>query len=431
MAGTPPFADRHGPIGQAWYMSGPVIAIGVFCASYISWRPADILFTVSDAFFVLGAGMLLAAHRAPMQPFGRMTGWWLVATLILLIGLFIGSLLNGNPDRWLIGGAQYCFSLIVLPCLLMNHGDQRTLMLAKALVAGVTAMEAFGIAAYWGLDLSYEGYSRISHDFVTGAGRLGAFLGDANWNSAMIVTAWPFALYLHIRRKIGPVTFYLSTIILLIGLILAASVTGMVSALMSLAIFTVVSGRLPSYRFFLTGALTGSLLFAVGFQLPRAFEKRIAPAVEQNDVTMAGTYSGRMKLIEEAWGMVDNTALVGVGLDQYRKVSVDKAPVHNIYLLLWAEGGLLALAGWLMLNGIMLFGAFAAYRKDRLAAALAMAVLSTFIIFSNAAPHLYARSWLVPIMLGIAPAFARIADEPAWRRRARKAKAVSIQRGRA
>lgn len=431
MATAPPFTDHREPIGQAWHMSGAVIAIGVFCASYVSWRPADILFTASDAFFVLGAGMLLAAHRISLQPFGRMTGWWLIATLIMMIGLFIGSLFNGDPDRWLTAGAQYCFSLILLPCLLINHDDQRTIMLAKALVAGIAAMEAFGIAVYWGLDLSYEGYNRISHDFITGAGRLGAFLGDANWNAAMIVMAWPFTFYLRIRRKISAPLFYLTCVILLIGLFLAASVTGMTSALVSLALFTIVSGKLPSVRVLLTGAAVGALLFASGFQLPRAFEKRIAPAVEQSDVSMAGTYSGRMKLIEEAWGMVDRTTLVGIGVDQYRKVSIDKAPVHNIFLLLWAEGGLFALAGWLLLNGIMIVGAIVAYRRDRLAAALAIAVLSTFIIFSNAAPHLYARPWLVPVMLGIAPAFARIAGAPARRQKSWNAQAASIRRGRA
>jgi O-antigen ligase len=103
--------------------------------------------------------------------------------------------------------------------------------------------------------------------------------------------------------------------------------------------------------------------------------------------------------------MVEGTTFVGIGVDQYREVSADKAPVHNIYLLLWAEGGLFALAGWVALLVILAMGALAARRTDKLAAALGLSVLSTFIIFSNAAPHMYARMWVVPLLLAMSPAF--------------------------
>lgn len=412
-------------------MSGPVIAAGVFLAAYISWRPADVLFTASDAFFVLGTGMLLAAHSAPLRPFGPVTAWWQIATLLMLLGLFIGSLFNGDPDRWLIAGAQYCFTLLILPMLLMNHGDRRTVMLAKALLAGVVAMEAFGIAVYWGFDLNYEQYSRISHDFVTGVGRLGAFLGDANWNACAIVSAIPFALYLRIRGAIGPLACFIALTVLITGLILAASVTGIVSAILSISVFMVISRRLPSFRILSIGFAAFAVLFVAGVELPRAFEKRIAPAMEQSDVTKAGTFAGRMDLVNEAWAIVDHTALVGLGVDQYRKVSVDRAPVHNIYLLLWAEGGLLALFGWLGLLGILTAGAWAARHKDRLATALALSVFSTFVVFSNAAPHMYARFWLVPVFLAMAPAFATIANERTVRQQFWPRHIVSILRGRA
>jgi O-antigen ligase len=396
-------------------MSGRVIAAGVFLASYVSWRPTDILFTASDMFFVLGVGLLIAAQRVPLQPFGRATSWWMMATVALLGGLFLGSIVNGDPERWLIAGAQYSFSLIVLPILLMDNGAVRHVMLAKALVTGVVAMEAFGIAMYFGTDLAYEEYGRYGHDFITGAGRLGAFLGDANWNAAAIVMALPFALYLRARHHSGALAFYLVLAVLLCSLFLSASVTGLVSCLLAVSIFTVVGGVRPPAKMIVGVAVALMLAIASGYGLPRAFEKRIAPAVEDADFSKAGTFTGRMDLIHEAWGIVNNTTVVGLGADQYRKVSVDKAPVHNIFLLLWAEGGLFALVGWLALLGIAAGGGLLARATDRLAAALCLSVVSTFVIFSGAAPHMYARIWMVPLLLAASPAFATLVERKSLR----------------
>jgi hypothetical protein len=415
MATSEPVADPRAPVGQAWIMSGRVIAVGVFLASYVSWRPTDILFTASDTFFVLGIGLLVAAHRAPLQPFGRATAWWMLATIALLGGLFLGSIVNGDPERWLIAGAQYSFSLIVLPLLLMDNGDDRHVLLAKALVAGVVAMESFGIAMYFGTDLTYEQYGRYGHDFVTGMGRLGAFLGDANWNAAAIVMALPFALYLRARGHTSALAFYIVLLVLLTSLFLSASVTGLVSCILAVTIFTLIGGVRPPARIIVAAGVALSLAVASGYGLPRAFEKRIAPAVEDADFSKAGTFTGRMGLIEEAWGIVNNTTFVGLGADQYRKVSVDKAPVHNIFLLLWAEGGFFALVGWISLLGIVAGGGLFAQSADRLAAALCLSVLSTFVIFSGAAPHMYARIWMVPLVLAASPAFAKLTRRTSFR----------------
>ena len=41
------------------------------------------------------------------------------------------------------------------------------------------------------------------------------------------------------------------------------------------------------------------------------------------------------------------------------------------------------------------------YWVDRQAAALGLSVLSTFLIFSVASPHMYARMWMVPLVLAL------------------------------
>jgi O-antigen ligase len=147
-------------------------------------------------------------------------------------------------------------------------------------------------------------------------------------------------------------------------------------------------------------ALAGAMTLT-GVALPPAFQNRVATALVQGDISQAGTFAGRMELVREAWEIVGDTTFVGLGVDQYRVVSADRAPVHNIYLLAWAEGGLLSLFGWLVMMFVPLSIAVRRFAADRAAAALLIAVMLTFVIVSNAAPHMYARSWVVPLILAM------------------------------
>ena len=103
--------------------------------------------------------------------------------------------------------------------------------------------------------------------------------------------------------------------------------------------------------------------------------------------------------------MVGDTMLLGLGVDQYRVISASGAPVHNMYLLLWTEGGLVTLLGWLMLLAILIAAATQAFRRDRMTAALALSVITVLVVSSNASPHMYARMWMVPVMVAMAFVF--------------------------
>lgn len=404
----------------AWMTASPLILAAIFLCPYISWRPTEMLFTFSDGLFVMGWGLLILAQRVPSQPLGDYTPLWSLAAVALVGGLFVGSMVNGSLDRWLIASVQYLFSLILLPLLIMGQGEQRTYQLMKAALAGVVAMELFGSAAYFAYDGSYLELQRFGHEFVTGAGRLTAFLGDANWNAAVIAMAMPVAFFLRLKRQIGPATFAFAVTILILALVLTASFTGTVSAAAAAVIFMVIGRIRPSIKFIFLCVAALGLLISLGYGLPRAFEARVAPALEQGDIEQAGTFTGRAELIKEAWGIVEDRTLIGLGVDQYRKVSKDGAAVHNIFLLLWAEGGFISLFGWLGLMTILLVRTVRAIPVDRLAAALGLSVFLTFVTFSNAAPHMYARAWIAPLLLAMAPCFylARPVAMPAkaWQR---------------
>jgi O-Antigen ligase len=383
-----------------------VISAAVFTVAYLSWRPFEILLTLSDLLFAIGFVLLLRCGRLPVQPIGTLTGLWLICIVIMLAGLFLGSVVNGDPARWLIVAMQYMFSLAVLPMLLMPRDEQASARLLLAFVAGIAVMQALGAAVYFLFPGDFvQVADRFGHAFISPIGRLGAFLGDANWNAAMCAMALPVTLYLLVVGRIGPRVAAALFLALGTGTLLAGSVSGFVSAIVSLLIVGMACGVRRAIRFVMAAGVVVLLYAVSGAPLPRAFANRVAPALEQVDLNEAGTFAGRLELIEEAWAMTDRTLIVGLGVDQYRTFSVQQAPVHNIYLLLWTEGGLFALLGWLGLMGLAVGIAVLAAVRDRLTGGLAASVLVVFFIQSTANPHMYARMWIVPVLIVTGIAF--------------------------
>lgn len=380
--------------------TGVVLAAAVFTVAYISWRPFEILFTLSDALFCLGFVLLLRSGRVPLSPFGNLTGPWLLCTVVMLGGLFLGSVVNGDPVRWLIVSLQYAFSLVLLPLMLVSRDPARGSMLLIAFVAGIAAMQAFGAGVYFLYPGDWMQIADVfGHAFISAARRLGAFLGDANWNAAMCAMALPSTLFLLVSRRIGVLVATLLAALLSVGILLSGSFTGFLSAVTSLLIVGMAAGVRRGIRYAMGGGIVILLYLLSGAPLPQAFSKRVAPALAEAEISEAGTFVGRWQLIEEAWSMTDRTLVVGLGVDQYRVVSVQQAPVHNIFLLLWTEGGLFALLGWLGLMAILGGITAVALGRDRLTGGLAASILMVFLIQSTASPHMYARMWVVPLLI--------------------------------
>jgi len=402
----PPFPAPHATTG-ARIITAASLA-GIFLAPYTTWRLIpDTLFTFSDGLFALAALLLLSSGRRSIEPFADLTPLWLIALATMLAGLLLGSVVNGDLGRWLIVAAQYCFAYGLLPVSLSFRTRDNAITAMKALVAGIAAMELFGTAVYISTGADYTRAQQLGPEFITGAHRLGAFMADANWNGAMSAMAIPFTLFLFGSRRISGPVATVALGILGCGVVLSGSFTGFTSAALATFLFTSLAtvGRVTRLVAGIVAA--AALALAAGVAMPSTFERRVVGALENRDMAEAGTYTGRMELIEEAWHIVDRTSIVGLGVDQFRVVSVDEAPVHNLYLLMWAEGGILALTGWLVMATVPIIAATRAFRRDRQAAALCLAVTSVFLTFSLAAPHMYARSWVVPLLIAMAMLFTR------------------------
>ncbi len=399
---------------NAFYrLSVPVAAMAVFFPSFQVVRPADILFTLSDALYIVAGALLIFGGGLRLRPFGGLSPAWYVAFSMMLFGLLVGSLVNGSAPRWLPVAAQYAFSFIFLPMLLLDQGRAKWLLLAKAYVAGTVMLELGAYIVYFITDGSYEAMAALHHNFWSGAGRLGSFVGNPNSNAAIIGMTIPFLLYLRRKDLISTLTVLAALAVLIPALLFTASTGGLIGTVLGVFVFAVVGGLGISRKYAVIGLIGLTGLFLLDVPLPKAFERRIAPAIESGDISEAGTFADRYDLMVDAWRMTGETSLIGLGVDQFREVSHHQAPVHNSHLLLWTEGGLTALIGWLaMLSILFLGGAHAFLQGRREAAGLSLSVFAVFALFSMSSAHMYSRAWMTPVLLAMAPVFA-----PAVRRR--------------
>lgn len=388
--------------------TGWLVLLAIFLSSYLTWRPSqEIMFTASDALFLLALVQLAYRKRIPLEPMRLFTSFWIAGFGLLIGGLLIGSLNCPTPTRWLIVSVQYLFAWVVLPLILLRRPRAQTTMMIKAFVWGVFMMNLFGAIVYYTYTGTFEqARALFGMDFLSGGRRLGAFTGDANWNGACLAMAIPLVIFLRAKALVGNLSTMLWLPVLLFGVMLTASFTAFTCCVVALAIFAWVGRLRPSPRLLavIIAAAAVSLVVYVelGLSLPKTFEARVGNAVGNGDISEAGTYVGRMKLMQEAWSLVPHHELVGMGADQYRVISEYQAPVHNMYLLLWAEGGLPSLVGWLAMISILLASAIRVLPRDRLAAALTLSITATFIVSSMASPHMYARLWAVPVLLALA-----------------------------
>ena len=380
--------------------------VAVFFCGWSLLRVGELNLTLNDILLAVVMTVMLYRSEINRKPFGEITAFWMIGLGLMLFGLLVGTLFNGSVDRWLIAGAQYLFAFFLIPMFLMGQQVSLTRTLPALFVLGITVSQLIGIST----SLLFEhGDTRewLGAGFLTGNGRLGAMAGDPNPNGAMIAFALPMLLY-SVRQRIMPLGIGLLCGILLVwGLLASGSFTGFAAAVVALGFYLAVSGIGLLIRVSILGAIGSVLFLASGLALPAAFENRVAGALTTGNLDEAGTFTDRSALVSEAWEMVDDNTFIGLGVDQYRVVSGYGVPVHELHLLIWNEGGIVAFAGVVILLLTMVAAAFVAISKNRMEGAMILAVVAVFNIYTLSVPHMYSRMWILPVILAMATYFAR------------------------
>ncbi|WNO54201.1 O-antigen ligase family protein [Stakelama saccharophila] len=381
-------------------LAAAFMATGAFFASYQLLRVGSINVTLADLMFFAAFAIGLARGQLTAIPFGRVTPLWLVGLAMMLGGLFIGTLFNGDMMRWFVISMQYITGFLLLPMLLLAQPRRIARRLVAMFILGVAAMEIFGIAVSQTMNHA-QAAAVFSEEFIAGNGRLSTFASEPNWNGATIAFTTPLLIYAFSTRLLPTWLVTLIVPVFAWALMLSASFTGFAATVAAIAITLLFLGMRYVGGTLLVAAVGASIFVASGAPVPTVFEDRVGNAISSGDLEEAGTYKGRMKLIELAWAQADDTVFIGLGADQFRKTNEIKQPVHNIYLLMLVEGGLVSLAGILVLVGLLLWMPLSRLAHCRLEAGVCFAVVAVFILYSQSSPHIFSRLNIIPVLLAL------------------------------
>ena len=379
-----------------------VLYAGVFLAPYADLRLPQVLFTLSDLFFCLSLFILLISGRIPNRPLDNATPTWLLAFTLLFVGLMASSLLRGSAERGLIVTAQYLFSYLILLVVLVRKDPQEAHRLAAIFLASIILIDIHGIYTFYAV-----GYVPVEgKEVVTGALRLATVLRNPNLAAAMNALVMPILLYFWGSGRMKAYVALPAIAIFVFTVVLTSSNSGLILTTASLTVFAalIMTMRLLG-SIAITLVIVGVTFTTFGGTdlLPKAFHKRVLAALVTGDISEAGTLISRTALMEEAIEVIseERILIVGLGADQFRERSMHEAPVHNLYLLLWAEGGLLAVAGWVMFSGVGVLLCFAIRRAggDKYAAAAVATTVVVFLAIAMINAHMYARYWTAPVLL--------------------------------
>lgn len=399
------------PLPRYWRDAGFVLALlAVFLSPMNALRLRSIYLTASDGAAVLSLMFLLRNNALPRRPFGEASSLWFWGFLLLAAGLTVGSIANGAPLDLAVVLAQYSFSLILLPLILAGRPLSESLILLKVLLFSIVVVMLFGIYQVHLVD-------NPPSNFVSPSGRLRSLVERENECATLGAMGVVLALGLWQSRQISLIWLVASLPPLAYGIMLTGSNTGLGVTALGVAGMVALTG---SVRLIGISAIMLAALIAVAIAwpdlVPVVFRNRVLTGLQSHDLGSAGTFTDRLLLIKEGFARAGDHLLIGMGAEQFRTISSHGAPVHNTYLLLLNEGGILSLLG---LVALMLTGMPAALNgfgdtDTRPLRAITLTVLMIYALMLNTFPHFYARFWNVPLILAFALS-AALAEQRARR----------------
>lgn len=311
---------------------------------------------------------------------------------------------------------------VLLFWYLLHHvtTSRELLFVIAVLMAGVVAQSLIVI-----------GLRLLGSDVVVGpvkadidGTRINGTLGSPNVLGSYLTLMLPAALGLSLSsassalRRLGGAAFGLGTA----ALVLSFSRGAWVGFTLSIALMLVVAWR----RRWLVGVMP-ALIGLAGVLLTAVFQDEIVLRVRDYNNLAA---QSRLPLMDFAWRMIRDAPLTGVGANNFSTalrdyVTIDNSrdwvfTVHNKYLLVWAESGILALAAFLWTLGAALArGWRRASSVDPLLAppalGLAVGLLGSMIHMTVEIYHGRPQVQLLWLVLALLLVLPRLSDPPADR----------------
>lgn len=275
---------------------------------------------------------------------------WLISGFLIVTGLLVSSVVHSVGSLSSFSRiAQYAFSYLLIPITLAVL-FQRTPAEQALLwcVWGFFASTAIAVATAVISPNLYQ--NLVEAGFFPVEQRVGGFVGP-NGLAKTIALLTPYLLWKISAERNYPIKYIAVILVFAFGVIGAASVAGAgafaIALVLTLFVFPRAILRLIVPVAILSAVFVAVPLSALTNEKVAASLRRLSQAWEMGGVTGSPSYEIRAWLMEEAMGFIQESPLIGIGAGRYEHLSLFGIQVHNTYLLLWCEGGIVALLGFL------------------------------------------------------------------------------------
>ena len=353
--------------------------------------------TLSDVLFGLSAAATACSLCRPRTEGSRPWQW---AAVLVAVGGVLATVRAVSPVDNLAVTLRLLFIFAVWPWQVRILIDTHSRM-TKAVRLFIVGAAASGIAALlqfrFGISL---GASGVLH------GRAVGLTGHVNDQGGLLAIALSVALgQIVYGMERNRVTKLGIAIFCGIGLVLSGSVSGMLAALVGVAVLALRKG--VSVKVLLIGAavLCIGWVAASNLKVLDVDGRPVTPLQRLSMATGGGrqdqnTLDSRIATDRFAVEEITKNPLIGKGLDEQSGLTVHGLQAHNIFVLAWFQGGPLVLLGELIALLAVARGAWSQSRaRDPLRESL-IAAFAAGVAFSMSAPTLYNRYfWLAPVFL--------------------------------
>lgn len=353
--------------------------------------------TISDVFFAMAAFTILLNPAAPKpRPILVMQ----IASAIAVVGVLWASVNAVDPASSLLVGARVIYIWTVWQWA-VRAVVRTPARLELAIAFFVVGASISAVVA----SLQLLGGVSVPGSIVI-YGRASGLQGHPNGQGGVLAVALPLTLGLLLQ---GRKPFYSGGLLVLqlMGLVICASVTGMLCGL--IGVLVVLARQRISAKLVTLIALGGGALLWLLLNLSLFIPGAVSPLVRLLDTTGNGqgesTLGSRLLTDEFAMGEILRNPLFGVGLDAASGATFDgQTLTHNLVLLVWFQGGLLLLTALTL----VLLGAVRRLKtlRDPAGPTLGAVVIPAACVgafsFAMTGPVLYDRWFWFPFLLAFA-----------------------------
>lgn len=323
---------------------------------------SDVFFTLSDLLFLFVLYIILI-NKVTYLKNTSSKKFLLILFLsgyLIILGYLISGIVSDNPSwNTITTILQYAFVYIVFPFIFLHCTKYQLNKMVNAYLFGLIVIIAIGSFTMIFFNSFY--LKMASLGYFIGTDRMGSFLGS-NGLSKTIAISIPL-LYLCLKEsQIRIHTLYLYIFLFIVGLVLTSSSGGSISSLLAyilLITLSTIATKKSSFKLLfkqiiLSGILVLTIILLIQIDksnnlgITDKYEDRIVDVILYEDISEVGSFQSKKSLMIQAWTIVTSSPIIGIGANSFRLTNIYKETVHNIYLGLWVEAGIIGVIGILL-----------------------------------------------------------------------------------